>query len=38
MDYTYWAFRPDISYIIHDLDTLGVARKIQVIGFLQVNY
>ena len=37
MHYTYWAFGPDISYIIHDLDILGVAWKIQVIGFLQVN-
>ena len=36
MHYIYRAFWPNISCIVHGLAVLGIAREIQVLGFLQV--
>ena len=37
MNCTLWVFFPNISCIVYDLGALKVARKIQVMGSLQVD-
>ena len=37
MHYSIRAFKPIIFHIVHDLSALGVTRKVQVMGSLQVD-